>query len=35
MSNDFPDVEFIVAEVPEGPAGPGHAAVHAVLGHLR
>lgn len=23
MSNDFPDVEYIVAELPAGPAGPG------------
>jgi multiple sugar transport system substrate-binding protein len=23
MSNDYPDVDYIVAELPEGPAGPG------------
>ena len=23
MTNDFPDVKYVVAELPEGPAGPG------------
>ncbi len=35
MSNDYPDVDYTVAELPAGPARPGHAAVHQLLGHGR
>ena len=35
MTNDYPDVEYVVAELPAGPGGQGHPAVHELLGHGR
>ena len=35
MTNDFPDVEVHGRRAPGGPGGPGHAAVHQLLGHGR
>ena len=35
MENDYPDVEYTVAELPGGPGRQGHPALHAVLGHRR
>ena len=35
MENDYPDVDYTVAELPEGPAGKGTLLVHPVLGHRR
>ncbi len=33
MTADFPDVDYTVAELPQGPGRAGHPRVHQLLGH--